>query len=246
MISASTSSSCSGRRTSTASVPSRSSVARCSAKSPWRPRTPARATSGRVSPTADGKTLCGRDRLEGEAAHRLAQPPRNLGDESRVAEVRRGLDDRFRAARRIRRLEDPRADEVALSPELHHERGVRWRGDPAGAEEHDGQPSLARHAPHELHRNAVLVGFRGEPRLIEIREGADRLGDRTDVPDGFDDVPGPGLALAADHRGTLVDPAQRFAKLARSADEWDVEIVLLDVIFLVSRREDFALVDVVD
>src|SRR5438876_1882784 len=162
MMSASISSSCSGRRTSTASTPSRSSVARCSAKSPWRPRTPARAVSVRRSPTAGCKSFLCRDRLKREAAHRLAESARYVGDELGVAEVRRRLDDRLRASRRIGRLEDSRADEVPLCAELHHQRRVRGRRDPAGAEEHDRQLPVRRDLLDELERHAVLLSLRLE------------------------------------------------------------------------------------
>src|SRR5256885_9837370 len=122
MTSASTSSSCSGRRTSIASAPSRSKVARCSRKSPWSPRTPARA---KRSPTADGKAFARGERLERDAAHRLAEATRDLCNELRVKEVGRCLDDRLRAPQLILgilgRLEDPAADEIAFCPELHHE-----------------------------------------------------------------------------------------------------------------------------
>src|SRR5256886_14047878 len=140
MTGASTSSSCSGRRTSIASAPSRSKVARCSRKSPWSPRTPARA---KRSPTADGKAFARGERLERDAAHRLAEATRDLGNELRVKEVGRRLDDRLRAPQLILgilgRLEDPAADEIAFCPELHHERGVRGRRDASGTEEDDRQ-----------------------------------------------------------------------------------------------------------
>src|SRR6185436_1364758 len=120
MISASTSSSCSGLRTSTASAPMPRSVCRCSAKSPWRPRTPTRAVFAEL-PAADGKTFGGRDRLKSETLHRLAETARDFGDELRVGVVRRRLDDRLREFGGIARLEDPRPDEVALGAKLHHE-----------------------------------------------------------------------------------------------------------------------------
>ena len=50
-----------------------------------------------------------------------------------VLEVRGRLDDRARARAGVRGLEDPRADEHALGAELHHQRGVGRRRDPAGA-----------------------------------------------------------------------------------------------------------------
>ena len=59
-------------------------------------------------------------------------------------------------------------------------------------------------------------------------------------------LPGAGLALGADHGGALGDAAQRFAQVATPADERDLELVLVDVVRLVGRREDFRLIDVVD
>src|SRR5690348_1463868 len=100
MMSASTSSSWSARRTSTPSTPMRSRVRRCSAKSPWRPRTPTRAVVV-LLPAADGKAFGGRDGLERETAHRLAQTARDLGDLLRVGEVRRRLDDGLRHLGRV-------------------------------------------------------------------------------------------------------------------------------------------------
>src|SRR5258708_18705018 len=95
-------------------VPMRWKVSRCSRKSAGRPRTPARA---RRAPTADGKTFARGDRLERDAAHRLPEPARDLGNELGIAEVCRGLDDRLGPAELVRwilgRFEDAAAHEVA-------------------------------------------------------------------------------------------------------------------------------------
>src|SRR2546428_5886942 len=239
MMSASTLSSCSGRRTSTPSAPMRSRVRRCSAKSPWRPRTPTRAVNSSLwlwleqqhsllaseslvarlflLPAADGKAFgCG-DRLERETAHRLAETARHVGDELRVGVVRRRLDDGLRALRGITRLEDAGSDEVALGAELHHQRGVGRRRDAAGAEEHDGQLLLLRDALHELDRHAVLLGLLLQRGLVEVLEHGDLRRDRAQVADRLDDVAGTRLALAPDHRGAFVDATQRLAKVARAA-----------------------------
>src|SRR5438045_1521149 len=246
MISASISSSCSGRRTSTPSTPSRSSVARCSAKSPWRPRTPARAVSGRRSPTADCKSFWGRDRVERETAHRLTESARNLGHELGVAEMRGRFDDRLRAASRIGRFENAGADEVALSAQLHHQRGVGRCRDATRAEQHDRQLAVLRDLAHELDGHSILLRLRLEGVRTELGELAYPFGDRADVGDRLDDVPRARLALASDHRRAFVDPAQRFTELARAAHEGHLEGVLVDVEFQVAQSQALALVYVVD
>ena len=79
-------------------------------------------------------------------------------------EVRRRLDDRPRAALGVLGLEDPRADEVALGAELHHQRGVGGGRDPAGAEERDGQPAALGDLADDLERSPVLL--RGARELL--------------------------------------------------------------------------------
>ncbi len=64
--------------------------------------------------------------------------------------------------------------------------------------------------------------------------------------DRVDDVAGAGLALGADHRRALADPAQRLTEVGRAADERHLERPLVDVVDLVGRGQDLGLVDVVD
>jgi hypothetical protein len=66
------------------------------------------------------------------------------------------------------------------------------------------------------------------------------------VLDGVDDVAGAGFSLGADHAGAFGNAAQGFAEIAGSADEGDLEGVLVDVMRLVGGGEDFGFVDVVD
>ncbi len=82
--------------------------------------------------------------------------------------------------------------------------------------------------------------------LGEDGEGAHLGGDLAHVLDGVDDVAGAGLALGADHGGTLGDAAEGFAEVFRAADEGGFEGVLVDVVELVGGGEDFGLVDEVD
>jgi hypothetical protein len=72
------------------------------------------------------------------------------------------------------------------------------------------------------------------------------LHDLADVLDGVDDVAGASLTFGADHGRAFGDAAQGFAEIARAANEWDGEGVLVDVVGFVGGREDFGFVDVVD
>ena len=63
---------------------------------------------------------------------------------------------------------------------------------------------------------------------------------------GLDHVAGAGLALGADHRRSLADPAQRLAEVGGAAHERHGELPLVDVVGLVGRGQHLGLVDEVD
>ena len=64
--------------------------------------------------------------------------------------------------------------------------------------------------------------------------------------DGLYNVARARLALGADHARALCDAAERFAQITCAADERHVELGLVDVVNVVGRGEDLALVDIVD
>ncbi len=70
--------------------------------------------------------------------------------------------------------------------------------------------------------------------------------DRADVAHGLDDVAGAGLTLGAHHGRTLVDATKGLAQVAGTAHEGHLELVLVDVVLVVSGCEHLRLVDVVD
>ena len=65
------------------------------------------------------------------------------------------------------------------------------------------------------------------------------------MPNGLNDVSGPGFALGADHRRALADPAERLAEVGGAAHERDLERPLVDVVGLVGRCQHLGFVDVI-
>jgi len=92
----------------------------------------------------------------------------------------------------------------------------------------------------------VNLGSVVELFVAEDGEGFDFADDLAHVLDGVDDVTGTGFAFGADHGCAFGDAAEGFAKVARAADEGRGEGVLVDVVDLIGRGEDFGLVDEVD
>jgi hypothetical protein len=157
-----------------------------------------------------------------------------------------GLDNGLGALGWVARLEDTGADEDTVAAHLHHERGVGGSSDTAGGEVDDGQAALASGL---LEQGVVALELAGHLAEVVVRggRGACDLGvDGLHVADGLDDIAGAGLALGADHGGTLADAAEGLAKVTAAADEGSVEVVLFDVVDGVGGGEDLALVDVVD
>ncbi len=183
--------------------------------------------------------------LHVDAHHGLTEPTGDLRHDVGVIEERGRLDDRLCPLRGVAGLEDARADEDALGPELHHHRGVGRRGDASGCEEYDGKLAALGHLGHQVVRRLQLL--RGDVELLgrQRPETADLRPDRAHVRHGVGHVAGAGLTLRADHRRALGDPPQRLAQVRRTAHERDREGPLVDVVGVVRRRQDLGLVDVV-
>src|ERR1700756_2371404 len=91
-----------------------------------------------------------------DSDHRLAETGRDASEDLSVLEVRRRLDDRLRAPLGGARLGDARAREDAVGAELHAERSVGGRRNPAGREGHDRELPVLGNPLDELVRRAQL------------------------------------------------------------------------------------------
>ena len=207
------------------------------------PRAPVRRPAARL-PATVGQVHA--ERADLLARHGLAQPGRHLGHQIGVGEVGGGLDDGPGHRRRVGALEDPRTHEDGLGAELHDQRGVGRGGDAAGAEQRNGQPPGGGDLLDQADRGGELLGPAVELGRIGLGHPPDVPEDGPQVPDGLHDVAGPRLPLGADHGRALGDPPQGLAQVGGAADEGHLEVPLVDVVGLVGRGEDLALVDVVD
>ncbi len=91
----------------------------------------------------------------------------------------------------------------------------------------------------------MLFRFGVQFFFAEHGENLHLLHDLADVLDGVDNVSGAGFALGANHGRAFGNAAQRFSEIARAADEWDFEGVLVDVMGFVGGSQHFGFVDVI-
>ena len=82
-----------------------------------------------------------------------------------------------------------------------------------------GSLPLGGHLADQVERRLELLGGDEQLVLAHALQVADAGPEGADVADGLDDVARAGLALGADHRRALVDPAQRLAEIAAAAHE---------------------------
>src|SRR6202166_2228533 len=168
--------------------------------------------------------------------------------------MRRGLDDGAGALFGFDRIgerggifhEDAAAYKDSFSSKLHDERSVGRRGNSPRGEIRHGELTCFRNHPDEFVRRAVLFGLGVEFFFAEDGENFHLLHDLADVLDRVYNVAGARFPFGADHGCAFGDAAQRFAKIARPAHEWNIERMLVDMMSLVGRRQHFGLVDVVD
>ena len=124
-------------------------------------------------PAARLEQLFGRERRGRDPDHRLAEAGRDLA--RAPSRPRSASSPRRSPARRFTGSPDlkmPGADEHAVGAQLHAERGVRGRGDPAGGEGDDREPAVLGHPAHELVRRAQLLRLGVELVLARARRAA--------------------------------------------------------------------------
>ena len=117
---------------------------------------------------------------------------------------------------------------------------------PPAAKFTTGSLPLAATSSDQLPRGLEPLRLCHQLRRVHRGEPAHGAHHCAHVPDGLHDIARARLALGADHGRPLRDPAQRLPQIARAADERHRKGVLVDVILLVRRCEDLALIDVVD
>mmetsp|Transcript_44003 Transcript_44003/g.91851 ORF Transcript_44003/g.91851 Transcript_44003/m.91851 type:complete len:266 (+) Transcript_44003:166-963(+) len=181
-----------------------------------------------------------------DTRHCLSQILRDLGHHLRIVVVRDGLHDGPGTLGGIGRLEDATTHEHAIDPKLHAQGSICWSGNPTGREVHNWQLSCLLDLLQEVDGSANLLGVGEELVVIHHLHHSHLLVQRSDVPHGLDDIAGAGLALRADHAGSLGDAAQGLAKVAAAAHERNLELGLVDVVALICDGQDFALIDAVN
>ena len=160
--------------------------------------------------------------------------------------MRDGLHDRPGPLGWVSRLKDPRPHEHAIAPELHHERSVGRRGNASSGKVDHWEPSQGLCLAHELDGGPDFLGVYVQLVVVHVLQRPDGTLDGPRVPDGLNDVPSPGLSLGPDHGCTLGDTPQCLSKIPASAYERHLEVVLVDVVQVISWREHLGLVNVVD
>ena len=99
---------------------------------------------------------------------------------------------------------------------------------------------------HQIIGHLQLLGGIKQLILAHGADAADLLLHQAHMAHSLHDVAGSGLALGADHGSAFVDTAQSLAQITGATDERHVKSGLVNVVFIISGREHFALVNVVD
>src|SRR5216683_4110398 len=241
----------SGVFTSRVFAPEASSARTCSANAPCIARTPIkgapmRPADARRLPASGSEQLVLRDGGNLEPRHRLPETGGNLRQHFWLVEVGCGRHDRFGTLQGVLGLEDARADEHTVHAELHHQRSVRRCRNATRGEVDDGQATKTLAFGQQLDRRPDLLGFMHQLGVAQPVKLPNPCVDGPGMSNGFDHVAGSGFTLGANHRGAFGDSAQRLTEIATTADERNLERVLVDVVLLVGGCEHLGLVDVVD
>src|SRR5262249_51455429 len=155
------------------------------------------------------------------------------GHDLGVPVVGRGFDDGASEAGRVRALENAAAHETGLRPQLHDQSGIRWRGDPTGAEEGYGQVAGLGQLLDEPQRGTELLRPAVAPGWMGLGDPANVAGEGPKGAHGLFDVARPRLTLGTDHGRSLGDAPERLTQVGGAAYEGNGEGPLVDVVDVV-------------
>ncbi|GMH84183.1 hypothetical protein TL16_g09842, partial [Triparma laevis f. inornata] len=143
-------------------------------------------------------------------------------------------------------LEDSGAHEDSVHAELHHEGGVGGGGNASGGEVHDGKLSSLSDLLHEVVRSLHLLGGDEELIIGHNREVLNLAHDGAGVPDSLDDVSSSGLSLGSEHGASLGDAAEGLSEISAAANEGDGELVLINMVNLISHSQNLTLINIIN
>ena len=181
-----------------------------------------------------------------ETNHGLTKVLRDGSELGGVVIVGNGLNNGTCTLSGVVALEDTGSDEDTVASELHHERGVGGGGDSSSRKVDDRETLQAGSLLEQVEGSLNVLGVSVELLVAHGRHALDLALDGALVAHGLDNVAGTGLTLGADHGSTLGDTSERLTEVLGTADEGNLEVVLVDVVLVVSRGEHLGLVDVVD
>src|SRR5208337_834080 len=208
----------------------------CSLTFPWSASTPILASTGL-------EHLVFPELVDIEPGHRIAKAVADFCDRVWIIEVVDRFHDCLGHPFGARGLEDPRSHEDTVSTQLHHHSCIRGGGDATGREVHDRQPAALSTFKDKIRSGFDLAGIICHLLLVEAPQHPDLAHDCAHVPDCFDYIASAGLTFGPDHCRAFIDPAERFAEIAGTADKGDLELFLIDMILLVRGGQDFTLID---
>ena len=173
-----------------------------------------------------------------DADHSLAEILRKLSKHLGIVEVCNGLNDSSCTLLRIAALEDTRTYKYALSTKLHHKSSVSRCSNTTGSEVYDGKLAVLVYVLHQVVGNLKLLSCLVELVLRHRCETTYLALHHAHVANSLYYVTCSRLALCTDHCGTLSNTAQSLAKIACSTHEGNLELVLVDMVNIVSGREN--------
>src|SRR6266704_6771106 len=82
--------------------------------------------------------------------------------------------------------------------------------------------------------------------MAKHREYAHVANNRSEMFDRMHHIASPGLTLGANHGRAFYNPPQSFAQITRTAHEWDAKPVLVHMVGLVGRGEEYRFINVIN
>mmetsp|Transcript_27271 Transcript_27271/g.37610 ORF Transcript_27271/g.37610 Transcript_27271/m.37610 type:complete len:271 (+) Transcript_27271:255-1067(+) len=147
---------------------------------------------------------------------------------------------------RVAALEDPRSYKYSITSHLHHEGGISRSRHTAGGEVHNRKTAQVPGLADQLKRCADLLGKHINLVFIHGLQLPNTPLHCPDMAHSLHHIASSCLTLGADHGRALCNPSKGLTQVSATAQHGHVKVVLVDVMNLVCRGQDLALINVVN
>mmetsp|Transcript_25194 Transcript_25194/g.46539 ORF Transcript_25194/g.46539 Transcript_25194/m.46539 type:complete len:206 (+) Transcript_25194:218-835(+) len=169
--------------------------------------------------------------------HGRSQSSAHLHEDLGILIMCHGLHNGLSTSLWIGRFKDATSNKDTVHAQLHHEGRISGGGNTTGSEVDHRKASVVGNKLHKLIWCLEVFGGNVKLILCHARQTFNVALDSTRVTHSLNNVTGASLSLGSKHSRSFCAPPQSLTNITASAHEWDIELILINVINLICHGQ---------